>query len=86
MMGYYGSAPAYDKWNVCPNCGESDYDEWDEFWYAILEAEDDLSTSYGSYSYEKAEQMLKDQGYGLLVTYEADTMKRIDEIKYDELF
>ena len=52
-------------------------------WYAVQESREDR-WDYGSYSYEKALQMLKDQGYGLISVITNGCCE--NEITYEEAF
>lgn len=83
-QGYYGSAPAFERWTVCPYCGEAGYEEYHEYWYAVQESPED-AWDYGDYDYEVALKMLKEQGRGLIAVINEETRCCEEEIRYDEV-
>ena len=53
-------------------------------WYAVqMDSTDDWGN--GSYDYDKAVEMLKEQGEGLIAVIDEDTSFCLEEIKYDEV-
>lgn len=53
-------------------------------WYAVQESSED-EWGYGSYNYDKAVQMLHEQGHGLIAVIE-NGEECVEEIKYEDLF
>lgn len=52
-------------------------------WYAVQETRED-AWDYGSHEYEKAVEMLKEQGSGLIAVIDEDSNVCIEEIEYEE--
>ena len=52
-------------------------------WYAVQETRED-AWDYGSHEYEKAVEMLKEQGGGLIAVIDEDSNVCIEEIEYEE--
>lgn len=52
-------------------------------WYAVQEETTD-AWDYGSYEYDEAVEMLKEQGHGLIAVINEDTSCCESEIIYDE--
>ena len=53
-------------------------------WYAVQYESAD-AWDYGSYNYEEACEMLKNQGRGLIAVIDTETYFCLDEIFYDSL-
>ena len=54
-------------------------------WYALQKESAD-SWDIGTYDYDKAVAMLKEQGYGLIAVINEETNYCEQEIKYSDLF
>ena len=54
-----------------------------KIWYAVQETPED-PWDYGSYDFQEAGRMLKDQGQGLIAVINEETNYCIEEIYYDD--
>ena len=52
-------------------------------WYAVQEERTDAWDN-GSYDYEEAVQILREQGHGLIVVIDDDAKVCIEEIEYED--
>ena len=53
-------------------------------WYAVQETSED-DWGYGSYDYDEAVEMLKEQGHGLIAVINEETNFCEEEIKIEDL-
>ena len=59
---------------------------WSEnLWYAVQETQNG-DWDKGSYAYEEAKEMLKEQGFGLIATINDKTNVCLDEQFYEDIF
>ncbi len=56
------------------------------YWYGVQETKDD-EWGWGSYSYDEAVRLLKEQGYGLIAVIDEDKKDAVcvEEIYYEEV-
>lgn len=55
-----------------------------KLWYAVQETRED-AWDYGSHDKEKAIEMLREQGHGLIAVIDEDTQFCTCEIEYEEV-
>ena len=82
ITGKYHDIIVYDR----PLTGEEiwDYELEALTWFAVQEDSTDAWDN-GTYNYEKAVQMLLEQGHGLIAVINEDTNYCVQEITYDEV-